>query len=57
LHFVVFYNLSSYDTYFIIKKIATAHERYVELLPITKEKSYLQKMLKAPKMKKIIKIA
>jgi len=34
---IVFHNLSDYDAHFIIKKIATAYERQVELLPITKE--------------------
>jgi len=33
----VFHNLSGYDAHFIIKEIATAYERHVELLPITKE--------------------
>ncbi|KYM95737.1 hypothetical protein ALC62_13644, partial [Cyphomyrmex costatus] len=34
----VFHNLSGYDAHFIIKKIATAYEGRVDLLPITKEK-------------------
>jgi len=35
---VVFHNLSGYDAHFIIKEIATAYDRCVELLSITKEK-------------------
>ncbi|EZA48473.1 hypothetical protein X777_13782 [Ooceraea biroi] len=35
---IVFYNLSGYDAYFIIKEIATVFAGNVELLPITKEK-------------------
>ncbi|KAL6418499.1 hypothetical protein ACFW04_012055 [Cataglyphis niger] len=35
---IVFHNLSGYDSHFIIKKIATAFEGGIELLPITKEK-------------------
>jgi len=35
---IVFHNLSGYDAHFIIKEIATAYKRQVELLPITKEK-------------------
>jgi len=33
----IFHNLSDYDTYLVIKEI-TADDRYVDVLPITKEK-------------------
>ena len=35
---IIFHNLSGYDAHFIIKEIATAFERHVNILPITKEK-------------------
>jgi len=35
---IVFHNLSGYDAHFIIKKITTAYDGYVDVLPITKEK-------------------
>jgi len=35
---IVFHNLFGYDAHFIIKEIATAYERHVQLLLITKEK-------------------
>jgi len=45
----LFHNLSGYDAHFIIKEIATAYERQVELFPIMKEK-YISftKIFKAP---------
>ncbi|KYN17843.1 hypothetical protein ALC57_09882 [Trachymyrmex cornetzi] len=35
---VIFYNLSGYDTHFIIKEIATPYESRISLLPIRKKK-------------------
>jgi len=35
---IVFYNLSGYDSHFIIKEIAITFESKIDVLPITKEK-------------------
>jgi len=35
---IIFHNLSGYDAHFIIKEIATAYEKQVNLLPMSKEK-------------------
>jgi len=57
---IVFHNLSGYDAHFNIKDIATAFERRVELLPITKEKyiSFTKNVdLKEEKSKNHIKLS
>ncbi|XP_011698277.1 PREDICTED: uncharacterized protein LOC105456152 [Wasmannia auropunctata] len=41
---VVFHNLFGYDAHFIIKEVAIAYEGYVNLLPVTKENSNLEKL-------------